>query len=63
MLVRCVTLSLDRFENQVDMKGEEAKVPMQMAAASSQELCAWGQEGGLDLAQLCQLLHWFASFN
>lgn len=21
MLVRCVTLSLDRFENQVDMKG------------------------------------------
>ena len=22
MLVRCVTLSLDRFENQVDMKGE-----------------------------------------
>lgn len=23
MLVRCVTLSLDRFENQVDMKGKE----------------------------------------
>jgi Trpc4-associated protein len=32
MLVRCVTLSLDRFENQVDMKGEEAKVPVHMAA-------------------------------
>lgn len=27
MLVRCVTLSLDRFENQVDMKGKEARVP------------------------------------
>ena len=23
MLVRCVTLSLDRFENQVDMKGKK----------------------------------------
>lgn len=26
MLVRCVTLSLDRFENQVDMKGQRSSV-------------------------------------
>lgn len=32
MLVRCVTLSLDRFENQVDMKGEATTVPRQVGA-------------------------------
>lgn len=35
MLVRCVTLSLDRFENQVDMKGQsrlEAVWPSHVAA-------------------------------
>lgn len=47
MLVRCVTLSLDRFENQVDMKGEAAKAPRPVGAvatrylASSQELLSY----------------------
>ena len=27
MLVRCVTLSLDRFESQVDVKGKKGPVP------------------------------------
>lgn len=26
MLVRCVTLSLDRFENQMDMKGADSRL-------------------------------------